>query len=161
MTRRSYTEEQKAEALALYELEGPSAVQAKLGIAKATVAGWAVANGVRTVRNERTAEAVEAARLDRELVREQLRDEMLRKALDLLGRMDLPHIDFKGKDADKVTYPKPSPSGCQSYATAAAILVDKFRLEIGEATGRTEHQLTSPVDEELARLAEQIEHVQS
>lgn len=152
MSRRTYTDEQKADALALYANEGPSAVQHQLGIPKATVTSWATANGVRTVRNERTAQAVEAAKLDRELTRERLRDAMLAKALDLIGRMDDEHIDFRGKDAKQVTYPKPSPSGCQSYATAAAILLDKVRLELGEVTGRTETVSTDQLDREIEQM---------
>lgn len=154
MARRTYTPEQRAEALELYAAEGPTAVQTKLGIAKATVAYWASSNGIRSVRNERTAAATEAARLDREATRERLRDEMLRRALDLLDRMDQPHIDFRGKDAKAVTYPKPSASGCQAYATAAAILLDKFRLEVGEVTGRTETTTRDHLDREIEHLFE-------
>lgn len=62
--RKTYTEQQKREALTLYETHGPSAVEKQLGIPKNTVAGWAKAAGVRTVRNERTREAVEAKVLD-------------------------------------------------------------------------------------------------
>lgn len=152
MGRRTYTPEQKAEALELYATDGPTAVQERLGIAKATVSDWARANGIRTVRNERTAEAVEAARVDRELTREKLRDAMLAKALDLIGRMDEEHIDFRGKDAKRVTFPKPSASGCQSYATAAAILLDKVRLELGEVTGRTETVATDQLDREIEQM---------
>lgn len=154
MERRTYTNEEKAEALALYAAEGPTAVQRHLGIAKATVSNWARANDVRTVRNERTAAATEAIRLDREQTRERLRDEMLRRALDLLDRMDQEHIDFRGKDAKRVTYPKPSASGCQAYATAAAILLDKFRLEVGEVTGRTETTTRDHLDREIEHLLE-------
>lgn len=62
--RRTYTDTEKAEALKLYETEGPSAVEKQLGIPKGTVAYWASSSGVRTVRNERTREATEAASLD-------------------------------------------------------------------------------------------------
>lgn len=156
MARRTYTPKQRQEALTLYALEGPSAVEDQLGIPKSTVVDWARTAGIRTVRNERTAEAVEAARLDRELTREHLRNLMLEKAVDLIGRMDEEHIDFKGKDADEVVYPKPSPAGCQSYATAAAILLDKFRLEVGEVTGRTETRTSDHLDREIERLVEQL-----
>lgn len=64
MARRTYTAEQKEAALTLYENEGPTAVQKQLGIPKATIAGWAKAAGTRTVRNENTREATEAAKVD-------------------------------------------------------------------------------------------------
>lgn len=152
MGRRTYTADEKAAALALYATDGPTAVADRLGIPKATVADWARANNVRTVRNERTSAMVEAARLDREAVREQLRERLLSKALDMLDRMDSEHIDFKGSKVEQVTYPKPSPSGCQAYATAAAILLDKFRLEVGEVTGRTEHRTTDQLDRDIEEL---------
>lgn len=64
MARRQYTEEQKAEALDLYSTTGPTAVQKKLGIPKATVASWARRTGVQTVRNEKTHAATQAASID-------------------------------------------------------------------------------------------------
>lgn len=62
--RRTYTDQEKADALRMYEEEGPSAVQKNLGIPKNTVAGWAKRTGVRTVRTERTRAAVEAKVVD-------------------------------------------------------------------------------------------------
>ena len=35
-----------------------------------------------------------------------MRELLLVKAKDALERMDQPHIEFKGKDATQVTYPK-------------------------------------------------------
>ena len=62
--RRTYTPAEKAEALKLYETEGPTAVLKQLGIPKGTTARWAQAAGIGTVRNVRTREATEAASLD-------------------------------------------------------------------------------------------------
>jgi transposase-like protein len=64
-----YTPEQRAEALALYETHGPSAVTEQLGIPKGTVTGWAKEAGVRTVRTSRTREATEARAVDVALLR--------------------------------------------------------------------------------------------
>lgn len=159
MARRTYDDATKAAALELYTTHGPTAVQDQLGIPKATVAGWAASNSVRTVRNETTAAATEAIAADRALKREALREAMLDRALDLIGRMDEEHIDFRGKDAKRVIFPKPSASGCQAYATAAAILLDKVRLELGEATGRHEvhHHEHDPIDDEIEALAAELE----
>jgi hypothetical protein len=52
--------------------------------------------------------------------------------------MDAPHVDFKGKDAGSVTYPVAPAAAVQNYATSIGILLDKVRLEAGEATGRVE-----------------------
>lgn len=70
--RRTYTDTEKADALKLYETEGPTAVEKQLGIPKGTVAYWAQQAGVRTVRNERTREATEAASLDARASRQRI-----------------------------------------------------------------------------------------
>lgn len=64
VARRRYTDEQRAEALELYAEQGPTAVQAAMGIPKATVTNWAKAAGIGTVRNAKTAAATEARTLD-------------------------------------------------------------------------------------------------
>lgn len=156
MTRRTYTDEQKAEALDLYVTDGPTAVQEQLGIPKATVHGWAATEGLQTVRNEKTMAATQAIAMDRALNREQLRSALIAKALDLLGRMDEEHIDYRGKDARVVKFEKAPADACKSYATAAAILLDKFRLEMGESTARTEHTVETATDRALRELVEQF-----
>ena len=64
MARRAYTDDEKAEALKLYEEHGPSAVQKRLGIPKGTVGRWAKAAQIGTVRSENVRARVEAAQLD-------------------------------------------------------------------------------------------------
>ena len=64
MARRAYTEDEKAEAVSLYESEGTSVASKKTGIPKNTIQGWARKAGVRTVRNENVSARVEAAQLD-------------------------------------------------------------------------------------------------
>lgn len=90
MPAAKYTEAQRAEALALYESSGPSAVQEQLGIPKGTVTGWAKANGVRTVRNERTREAVEAVQVDNKLRRQQLIQKLYDRADAVMDRLNAP-----------------------------------------------------------------------
>lgn len=70
MPAAKYTQTQRAEALALYETHGPTAVEKQLGIPKGTVTGWAKANGTRTVRTETTRKAVEAKIADGKLRRQ-------------------------------------------------------------------------------------------
>jgi len=61
---RTYTEEQKHEALELYKTDGPTVVYQQLGIPKSTIDSWARAAGVRTVRNKKTEEATRAREVD-------------------------------------------------------------------------------------------------
>jgi hypothetical protein len=85
-----YTEAQRAEALTLYENEGPSAVEKQLGIPKGTVTGWAKANGVQTVRNERTHEATVAAAEDNKLRRQRLIAKLYDRAEAVVDRLNAP-----------------------------------------------------------------------
>lgn len=62
--RASYTADQKAEALRLYETEGPSAASEATGIPKGTISSWAIREGLQTDCNSKTAAATEAASLD-------------------------------------------------------------------------------------------------
>lgn len=90
--------------------------------------------------------------------RERIRLLILEKAEDVLNRMDEPHVDFKGKDAAQVTYPKATSGDVRNYAFTFGILLDKYRLEMGEATGRVETvdvgTAVQVVDDEIARLRE-------
>lgn len=61
---RTYTEEQKHEALELYKTDGPTVVYQQLGIPKSTINSWARAAGARTVRNKKTEEATRAREVD-------------------------------------------------------------------------------------------------
>jgi transposase-like protein len=78
--RRSYSDEERQAALALYETDGPTAVQTQLGVPKATVTEWAQANGIRTIRNERTRAAIEALEVDREARTAALAEKLLQIA---------------------------------------------------------------------------------
>ena len=60
MTRRAHTDDEKAEALRIYEEHGPTAAQKQTGIHKATVTKWAKAAGVATVAVQNMREAREA-----------------------------------------------------------------------------------------------------
>lgn len=64
MAKRTYTQEQRDEALELYETEGTTSASKKLGIPKNTIQGWARKSGVRTVRQSKTQAATDAARSD-------------------------------------------------------------------------------------------------
>lgn len=160
--RREYTMDEKAAALAVYVEKGVAEAWRQTGIPKPTIASWARRGNVHSDAPAKTIEAVEAARVRSMRLREELRYRLLEKAADLLDRMDAEHVDFKGKDVEQVVYPIAPASAVQNYATSVGILIDKFRLEMGEATGRTEHhEITDdlPADvkrtlrDRLARLA--------
>jgi hypothetical protein len=146
MARTRYTDEQKAEALALYETHGPTAVETQQGIPKNTVAGWAKAAGIRTVRNERTAAAVEAHALAWAERRAEMVDRIgtvASAALDLCASSIADGTTSKAKDA----------------ATTMAILVDKAQLLGGDAT--TRHENRELRDRLLEETRENARHLRS
>lgn len=85
---RKYTDKQREEALRLFEVEGPTAVTKKLGIPKGTVAQWAKQTGSQTVRNERTAHAVEAVIVDNKLRRQNIAARLYSQAETTLGVLE-------------------------------------------------------------------------
>lgn len=159
MAPRTFTEEEKSEALLLYVDLGPAEAARRTGISPLTISSWAKRSGLHTNALVKTKEATEQLKVRAAEMREELKVRMLAKALDLVDRMDAPHVEFKGKEAMQVTYPVAPAGAVQNYATSIGILIDKFRLESGEVTGRTETQsITGGLnDDERARLRDAID----
>lgn len=88
MPSAKYTQAQRQAALDLYETHGPTAVQEQLGIPKGTVTGWAKANGTRTVRTERTRDAVEAVKVDNKLRRQNIINRLFGQAEKMLDDLE-------------------------------------------------------------------------
>lgn len=149
MARTIYSDEEKAAALDLIREVGLAEAWRRLRtIPKPTLGSWAQKAGIHSDAAAKTAVAVEAAQVRAKQLREELRVMLLEKAVDLLQRMDAEHVDFKGKDADQVTYPIAPAGAVQNYATSVGILIDKYRLEVGEATTRSESKaLTDGFDD--------------
>lgn len=148
---RTYTDTQKTDAVNLYVEHGLAEAHHRTGIPKPSLRNWARAAGHDTATlGSRAAEKTRAA------TQAHLDDAAEKRAL--LGRelLDAARIHVarsiaadNGKDA-------------QHYMTAGAIGLDKFRLEQGEVTDRTEHvvppERSPDVEEELAKLYDLAEH---
>lgn len=93
MPASKYTEEQRAEALKLYEAEGPTAAGKKLGIPKETIMSWAKRAQVHTVRTESTRKAVEAKVVDGKLRRQNIVHRLYGQAEKVLD--DLESEEFR------------------------------------------------------------------
>jgi transposase-like protein len=139
-----YTEAEKADAVAHYLQHGLAATHQATGVPKPTLHDWVRKAGHDTAAiSERSADQTRAA-TEQHIVRMQARRVQLQaqfadSALFAAGRIDSAK---DGRDA-------------QGWATASAILTDKLRLELGEATARTE--VVAPErrpehDEEIAIL---------
>lgn len=169
VSRARYTDEQKTEALALYVEHGPSEAARQTGIAKGTLASWAHREGLQTSATENLAVATEAA-----LVR--LADRKAQLASDLMDdierlRLQLfaPCVEKKimtvgtGDGRSKVVVgearrTQPTFTEQRQIMTALAIAVDKVQILTGEATERIDLRQVNPIDEELQRLAAELEH---
>lgn len=159
--RRKYTDAERERAVALYVEQGPCAVEKQMGIAKSTVSRWAKKAGVGTDHAAKTREATEAAAEVAAGKRAEVRVKLLDKALDLMGRMDEEQVEYVGQQGKRVTYDRPNAADCKHYATAAAILIDKLRLEEGEATTRNEQITSTDFDREVAQLVQKVQEVAS
>lgn len=154
--RRRYTDAERETALTLVADKGLAEAWRETGIPKPTLATWAKAEGVRTFDTAKTAHATEVHEARSQELRARLRLKLLEKADDLLDRMDAPHVEFKGKDADRVTYPIAPAGAVQNYAVSVGVLIDKYRLEAGEATSRSEISDVTHDDHERAALRDAI-----
>lgn len=123
-------------------------------IPRNTVWRWARKHGIlETVPPKQTAA--------QSRLREEFREALLEQAMDMLERMNEPHVDYRGKDVEKVEWDKAPSADCRNYAVAAAVLIDKYRLELGESTDHAElgpdevtRQAKAIMDEFSARRAQ-------
>jgi transposase-like protein len=139
-----YTEAEKADALATYLEHGLAAAHQTTGIPRATLQDWARKAGhnladISGHTADKTRAAVAAHQANAAEIRALLQAELLAAA-----RI---HVASSLKAEDG--------KNAQHYMTAGAIGLDKYRLELGEATDRTE--VVSPErrpehDEEIAIL---------
>jgi hypothetical protein len=137
MGKRSYTPEQRTQALELYRTDGPRAAAATTGIPLGTITSWAKNAGIRTRAIENAAACVQATSLKWEERRIGLAHEMGRVAELAISRA-----------VDELDH-------AQAFATTAAILVDKAQLLTGAATSR--HETVSNVDAEIERLSAELD----
>ena len=158
-----YDPEAKAEALRLYQEVGLAEAWRQTGIPKPTIASWARRAGLpHTDAAAKTRQATIAAAARADQLRAELRVSLLEKAVDLLERMDSEHIEFKNsaKEIREVVYPIAPAGAVQNYATSVGILIDKYRLEVGEATTRSEsRELINTPDDELRDAVREAERL--
>lgn len=143
---KPYSPKQKAEAIDLWKQHGTAETARQTGISTRTIKRWVKADPTAQADTKQTDTARrELARRTRER-RERIRSLLLERTQDLLEAM----------------HPDASRAGdIRSYAVAVGILIDKFRLEMGEATGRSEQisveQAVSRLDEEIAEMLAEME----
>lgn len=129
MGRRVYTDEQKAEALALYAEHGAAETARRTGIAKGTIQSWASRTGVATTCNEQRQANVEALK-----ARWAERRAIMVDEIGAVAHMALMRVE------QFTAQRNPSGRDAKDFATTMAILVDKAQLLGGDATSRHENR---------------------
>jgi transposase-like protein len=150
-----YTDKQKTEAVKLYLEVGPDEAAKTIGCSRRQVYRWLGSHGVSPKKPDEQRAETEARHAQK---REELRDLLLDQAVDMLHRMNEMHIEYREVDGqpEQVVHLKAAPADCKSYALAAAVLIDKMRLENGEVTGRQESIHLGLVESEIRRLEAEV-----
>lgn len=131
-----YTTEQKTEAVRLYIEHGPDEAARIIGCGRMSIYRWLADTPVPDEKRE--AQRLETA------IRHQLKREALREAL-----LD---AAMAGAAAIDLTDPK----GFQALSIGVGTFLDKYRLEMGETTARTEHVSIGLIEAEIQKLEAQI-----
>lgn len=150
--RRTYTPEQREEALRLYADLGPAETGRQMGIPSNTIRQWARRAGVTGPRAKQVAKAVEASKAA-------MSERRSRLAEDLMGdveclRMQLWEpcvVHHFTSDGEMATgeLAQPTFSDQVRILTSLGIAVDKLQLLSGEPTARNEN---ITIDERRARV---------
>lgn len=148
--------EERAVALAVYREHGLAEAHRRTEVPKSTLRRWAAAEGLDP--RELAGDAVlrtDAANDAREAriagMRLELRENLLASAVEMTERLSLPHVDYRGRDMTKIEFDHAPADACRNYAVAAAVFIDKFRLESGETTGHVQVD-RGPVEQQIARV---------
>lgn len=151
-----YSEAFKAKVLATYKTEGPSEAARRHGVAKRSVQNWAKAAGACT--EAATKSSTEAACNALASRRARLKEKLALRAEEMIDRMgdEYETVMVVAGKIGKATLSKPPARECQALATAAGILIDKLRIEGGEATERTETITIDKLDAEIERLEREL-----
>lgn len=142
MARRTWTDQQKTQALDLYVDHGAAHAEARTGIPAATIRSWAHRNGLAARCNENRRAQVEATKLAWAERRGVMVEEIGAAAHMALAQTVAALEIGRGRDA-------------KDLATTMAILVDKAQLLAGDPTVRqaTFHEAREEVVADARRRA--------
>lgn len=144
MSRRSYTDEQRAEALALYAVHGKAETARLTGIAEGTLGAWASRAGVATVAADVTRAATAVAAERRRYVAEEFRAQMVERLAEIASAAS--EAELRRIAGEKATL--------HEIVGARTRAIHDLQLLSGEATGRHETRSTDMLDREIERLLE-------
>ena len=169
---RKYSDDQRAEAVEIYRTEGQAEASRRTDIPGPVINRWAKELGIVSVHRERTAAAVEVAKVVSELQRLELAQKYWLVANTLLDRAlghkatsvrvrpiptaDL-HVVSEADPVEEVEVVKdelPSSTDARNFVIGSAVATDKMQLLTGSATARTESTTTTKVTDAIRNDAE-------
>lgn len=148
-----FTKAQKAKALQIYHESGSAVAAEETGCSRQSIYNW-LRDSIDT---EKTPEEQAKEALYQQTLRLGIRRRILEKVDNLLDRFDQPHYDYRGKDVVRVQWDSATSGDVRAYATAIGILIDKYRLEAGEATSHTYHEGSDDIDRRVSQLVAEME----
>lgn len=131
----AHTEQDRADALEAYIEHGTAEASRLTGVPVRTICRWAGEAGLAQAKREQTEAAREALSADIDERRVGIRD-LLLQAAEVHARRSL----------------EAKPREAQALATAAAIMLDKFRLEMGEHTQATRSESVGVAEAAKAKV---------
>jgi MerR HTH family regulatory protein len=157
-----WSDKTKRQALEIYQESGSPTASRATGVPQATIRFWARELDIQPPEDYRAQyrkdleHLVQWTEVEISAMRQELRGRLIHMAGKIVNRMEEPYEEFVGVQARAVTYEIPPSGATRDFAVAAGILIDKFRLESGEASaviGSVEI-LPKLDDHEKAALAE-------
>lgn len=149
-----YTDIEREMALDIYRTQGATAAAKATGCSRQTIYQWLT----DAVSSDDSGQKVKESQARQSVMREYLRERLLYNALRLSDRVTEPFtfITQKGTVVELEEVP-----GFEALklTTAAAVALDKYRLEMGESTGRTENVTLGLVEANIQRLEAEMGHV--
>lgn len=157
----SWSEDDRNLALMLYPEKGTAQTARETGIPPRTIRRWVNEANLAAARSLALKEGGALLAKTHEVMREEVRVLLLEKTLDLLERFDVPHVEYKaaGAEMHRLEHPAATSGDVKNYAGAIHQLIDKYRLEMGESTGRTENVTLGLVESEIQKLEAELGNV--
>ncbi|MDJ0924796.1 MAG: helix-turn-helix domain-containing protein [Acidimicrobiia bacterium] len=148
----TYTNEERAAALQLYREHGATHAARTIGCSRQQVYRWLREEMSRHTPPQKG--EIEAEQRYQQALRMYGRRRWLEVSIRMLDRTLEEAKDFRGPDLTPVTWDEPPGREAQSLVTTAAIAWDKYRLEMGESTFRTE-RAEGGIDRELRKTIDE------
>lgn len=161
----AWDQKTRQQAIDLYVTDGASEAARQTGVPVRTVRRWASEAGLAAARNENLTNGAEQLALLHQHRREEIRSRLLDIGLDLLDRIEAPHekivtlsgMPGVGAMVERVPLELPDASDVKSYAVAFGVILDKYRLEMGEHTTHARTEGTDDVDRRIRQLVDEHE----